>query len=72
MRKAQFGAAVGRGVWIAQWVGPNDELILVATDRNSRRLAERMLAMGDDHLQASDDLWAIVEREDPERMLKVI
>jgi hypothetical protein len=72
MRVARFGKGVGRGVWVAPWMGPNGELILVAVSRTDRRLGEIMLALGDNHVKASEDLWAIVERDDPMPMLQVI
>lgn len=72
MRKATFSSGVGRGVWVAPWMGPNGELILVAVRRDDRRVAERVLSAGDDHVKASDELWAAIEREDPLPALKVI
>jgi hypothetical protein len=70
MRRATLG--VGRGVWVAPWMGKNGETILVAVTRDDRRIEERTLSPGDGHVQAVDELWDILERADPERMLKVI
>lgn len=53
-------------------MGPNGELILVAVRRNDRSAGERMLKPGDDHVGAADDLWAVLEREDPVPNLQVI
>lgn len=72
MRKVTFQAGVGRGVWVAPWMGPNGETILVAVRRDDRKVSERMLAFGDDHVQASEDLWDELERADPQPALKVI
>lgn len=72
MRKANGGANVGRGVWVAPWMGPDGETILVAVKRNGRLATWTMLRPGDDHVGASDDLWSILEAQDPEPMLKAI
>lgn len=72
MRKATFSAGVGRGVWVAPWMGPNGEIILVAVRRNDRMVDQRMLLFGDDHVRAADELWAALEREDPQPNLKII
>jgi hypothetical protein len=72
MRIASFGKGVGRGVWLAPWMGPNGELILVAVRRDDRMVGERMLSLGDNHVQASDELWAALEAADPQPQLKVI
>ena len=53
-------------------MGPNGELILVAVRRDDRKVAERMLAFGDDHVRASEELWALLELDDPMPILKVI
>lgn len=72
MHKAACKAGVGRGVWVAPWMGPNGETILVAVKRDDRLVAERMLSFGDDHVQASDELWRALERADPCPVLRVI
>lgn len=63
---------IGRGVWVAPWTGPNGETILVAVRRDSRTCGWRLLAAGDDHAGASDELWETLEREDAQPILKVI
>jgi hypothetical protein len=72
VRKAPVGASIGRGVWVAPWQGPNGETILVAVSRKRRKIAERLLSPGDDHVGAGEALWDMIERDDPEPMLKVI
>jgi hypothetical protein len=63
----------GRGVWIAPWLGPNGETILVALNRHERQLGEQMMiSPGSNSLAASDELWARVERDDPVPQLRVI
>lgn len=72
MRKATFGKGVGRGVWVAPWMGPGGELVLVAVRRDDRMVDQRMLTFGDDHVRASEELWAALERADPVPSLRVI
>jgi hypothetical protein len=72
VRTANSGSSVGRGVWVAPWRGPNGETILVAVKRNGCLADWRFVAVGEDHIGASDDLWAMLEDADPEPMLKVI
>jgi len=63
----------GRGVWIAPWMGPNGETVLVALNRHDRQLGDVILIpAGGNHLAASDELWARVERDDPIPNLRVI
>jgi hypothetical protein len=64
---------LGRGVWVAPWRGPNDEIVLLAVSRWHRLLgAPRIVPAGANHVQASDDLWARVERDDPIPSLHII
>ena len=67
-----FSFDVERGVHVAPWMGPNGELVLVAVSRHHRRIAERMIPMGDGHVFAADALWDVLEREDPLPNLHVI
>ena len=63
---------VGRGVWVAPWMGPNGELVVVAVSRRNRLLAERIIAPGDNSDAIGQELWAIVERDDPLDIFQVI
>lgn len=72
MHKATFHAGVGRGVWVAPWMGMNGETILVAVRHDNRLVAEYALSFGDDHVAASEALWAQLELADPQPELKVI
>lgn len=72
MRTPSFNAVLGRGVYVAPWLGQNGETILVSLRRDGRMVAERRLLPGDDHLGASDALWAELDLVDPEPRLKVI
>jgi hypothetical protein len=63
----------GRGVWIAPWMGPNGETILVALNRHEHQIGEQiMIPLGGNHLAASDELWSRVEKHDPIPKLRVI
>ena len=72
VRKASLGSSVGRGVWVAPWMGPNGETIIVAVRRDGRQVESRALLPGADHVGASDELWKILELADPAPSLKVI
>ena len=72
VRKAMTGAAIERGVWVAQWLGENGETILVAVRRNGRRVAERLLGVGDDHLGAADELWRLLDDADPPPPMRLV
>lgn len=72
MRKPRIGAAIERGVWIAQWLGENGETIMVAVRRDGRRVGERLLSPGDDHLGAADELWDLLDSHDPPPPLSLV
>lgn len=71
MRKATFGE--GRGVWVAPWMGPKGEIVLLAIRRDGRLVGEPYtIPVGTSHILALDALWERLDREDPERALQVI
>lgn len=73
MQRAKYkNGHVARGVWVAPWMGPSGETIIVAVARDGRRVAERELTAGDDHVGAGDALWVLLERADPMPRLQVI
>jgi len=72
MRVAKRGNGIGRGVWVAQWAGPEWETILVAVRRDGRMASWKTVRTGEDHVGAADELWAILDAADPEPMLKII
>lgn len=48
----------GPAVLTAPWVGPNDEIVLIALDAHRRLLGEPMVVPnGADHVAASDKMW---------------
>lgn len=56
----------GRGVWLAPWLGPSDEMILVAVDGTGRMVAWSAVRQGaGDQVAVADGLWAILEAVDP-------
>lgn len=63
---------LGRGVWIAQWQGPNGEAILIAVDRMNRQVGERMVAAGCDYQFAADQLWERLEAVDDAPVLTLV
>jgi hypothetical protein len=65
MRVATIG--VGRGVYVAPWMGPDDELVLIAITAAGKLAAPPLtIPHGASRLAASDELWAAVERVDPD------
>jgi hypothetical protein len=71
VRTATFG--VGRGIWVAPWVGPNHEIVLIAI-RSDRRLCgePHLIPAGASHVLVADELWERLDREDPVPKLQVI
>jgi hypothetical protein len=67
MRKATFGDAQRRGVFVAPWTGENGEIILVAVTCDRRRIAERLVPFGAAAHAIADELWDLLEAADPDR-----
>ncbi len=64
---------VGRGVWIAPWVGPNGETVLLAITRFRKLVGEPVtIPNGTSHHVACDALWAQLDQEDPTPKLAVL
>ncbi|MFI5228497.1 MAG: hypothetical protein ACHQWU_05485 [Gemmatimonadales bacterium] len=58
-----------RGVYIAPWLGPDGETILVAIDSKRRLIAEpTVVAAGASQVLAGDALWDRLEAADPGRV----
>jgi hypothetical protein len=71
MRNATFGDE--RGVFVAPWVGPKGELVLIARRRDKRLAGDPYtIPLGSSHVLAADALWERLDRDDPEPALKVI
>jgi hypothetical protein len=73
MRAAVFSDGPGRGVYVAPWVGPKGELVLLAI-RHDHRLAgdPYTIPNGANQALAADALWERLEREDPPPTLRII
>ena len=72
MKRAK-GEAFGRGVWMAPWVGPNGETILVAVTRERKLAGDPVLVpLGGNHVNAGDELWARLDEDDPMPNLKLV
>ena len=63
----------GRGVWIAPWLGPSGETILVALDREERQVGDvALVATNEDINEASDRLWQRLEAAPDTRLLRLV
>lgn len=61
-----------RGVYVAQWLGPNGEFILIAITSKHVKLREVVVPACANHVKAGEDLWAELDDVDPVPDLKVI
>lgn len=62
-----------RGVWVAPWLGPKGETVLVAVDRHHCRIGDEVLVpAGMNSVLIADGLWERVDRDDPMPQLSVI
>ena len=73
IRKAQADDGVGRGVFIAPWFGPNGEFVLLAITREKKlACAPRVVPIGGNHVAAGDEMWDLLEKDDPIPTLKIV
>jgi hypothetical protein len=71
--KRSGGLGFGRGVWMAPWLGPNGETILVAVTRDRKLIGEpAFVPAGGNHVKAADDLWERLDADDPIPNLKLV
>jgi hypothetical protein len=62
-----------RGVWQADFFGPDGELVLVATDSRSRLVAPPLVVPhGANRMQAADGLLETLDAADPVPPLRII
>ena len=61
-----------RGVWIAPWRGPNDELVLFAQDSKAHLVTDPVtIPHGADRVAIADGLWDLLTWAEPEPDLVV-
>lgn len=65
--------SLSRGVYVAPWVGPNGEVVLLAIT-HERKLAEppRVVSATSSQSVARDEMWARLERNDPMPILRIV
>jgi hypothetical protein len=66
---------LARGVYLAPWVGPNGEVVLIALRTDGRLACEPVTVPdGRSRLEANERLWNLLDARDPERrpLLKVM
>jgi hypothetical protein len=62
-----------RGVWQADFFGPDGELVLVAVDRRRRLVVDPVIvAHGASRIDAAERLLVILEKADPMPALRII
>lgn len=61
-----------RGVWQADFFGPNGELVLVAVTRLKRRIAEEVVPHGSSRIEAAERLQDALDRADPLPNIRII
>jgi hypothetical protein len=67
MRQAKPFESLPRGVFLAPWMGPEGELVLLAVKANGRLACDPvMLPHGADRGEASDRLWQLLHDVDPD------
>lgn len=71
MQTAKFG--LGRGVYVAPWMGPKGEIVLIALTRFRKLAGEPFVVpIGSSHVLAGDALWERLEHDDPIPRLQII
>lgn len=68
MRKAKPLGMLERGVWVAPWMGPDGEMVLLAITSRAQLATgvPTIVPNGASQVEASDRLWDIVEAVDPD------
>jgi hypothetical protein len=73
MRVRPNCALLVRGVWQADFFGPDGELVLVAVDRRRRLVANPVVVPhGASRIEAAERLLAILEAADPIAALRIV
>ncbi len=68
-----MNGSLSRGVYVAPWVGPKGEVVLLAVTRE-QKLAEspRIVPIGANQAIVRDEMWARLEHEDPQPILRIV
>jgi hypothetical protein len=71
MRTARIG--LGRGVYVAPWVGPEGEVVLLAITRDGKLAGDPLIIQhGGNHVEAGDRMWDRLEEGDPIPILRIV
>lgn len=67
------GKMIERGVFVAPWLGPNGETVLIAISRAGRLAGEPLtIPVGGNHVELGDAMWDRLDADDPEPRLRLI
>jgi len=73
MRTTKHGELLPRGVWQADFFGPDGELVLVAVNRHRRLIAPPLVVPhGASRIAAADRLMAALDAVDPIPDLRIV
>ena len=62
-----------RGVYVAPWVGPKGETVLIALRRDGRLAGDPdAIPVDSSHEVATDAMWDRLDRDDPQPVLALI
>lgn len=61
-----------RGVYYLPWLGTEDEVYLAAVTRFGRQIDLRLVSRGEDAKLVELELWDILDRDDPEPILRLV
>jgi hypothetical protein len=66
MLKAKPLDTLSRGVWVAPWVGPNDEMVLLAITSDGKLATANPVVIpnGASRIDVSDQLWQLLDEMD--------
>jgi hypothetical protein len=62
----RFGEINQRGVYVAPWMGPDGEIVLIAITSRRRKLIEEMIPRGADHVAFAVQVQAMLDEADPD------
>lgn len=63
---SQGSQLLTRGVWLAPWLGPSGELVLLAINRERKLAADPVvIPSGADQIEVATRLWEKLDQVDP-------